>query len=56
MRKIKINKPSGGDELTSDMIKPAGPIGAQWPYRRSWTENKILEEWYKGIIARIYKK
>jgi hypothetical protein len=59
MRRMKSNRSPGYDELTTDMIKAAGPIGTQWLYwvlRRIWTENNIPEDWYKGIIIPIYKK
>jgi hypothetical protein len=59
MRQMKNNKSPGYAELTTDMIKAAGPIGTQWLYqvlRRIWTENRIPGEWYKGIIIQIYKK
>jgi hypothetical protein len=41
------------------MIKAAAPTGTQqlyWVLRIIWTENKIPEDWYKGIIIPIYKK
>jgi hypothetical protein len=58
MRQMK-NNVSPGNELRTDMIKVAGPVGTQWLYwvlRRIWTENKIPDYWYKGIIIPVYKK
>jgi hypothetical protein len=33
LRQMKNNKSPGYVEVTSDMIKAAGPIGTQWLYR-----------------------
>jgi hypothetical protein len=59
VRQMKNNKSPGYDELTTNVIKAAGPIGVQWLYqvlRRIWTENNIPEDWCKGIIVLMYKK
>jgi hypothetical protein len=40
------------------MVKAPGPVGTQQLYqvlRRIWTEGRIPENWYKGIIIPIYK-
>jgi hypothetical protein len=59
VRQMKNNKSPGCYELTTDLIKAGGTIGTQWLYwvlRRIWTENKIPEDWYIGIVIPIYKK
>jgi hypothetical protein len=41
------------------MINATGPIGTQWLYQvlwRTWTENRIPDDWYIGIIVPVYKK
>jgi hypothetical protein len=56
---IKNTKSPEYDELTTDMIKAARPIGTQWLYhvlKRIWTENKIPKDWYKRTIIPICKK
>jgi hypothetical protein len=53
---MKNNKSPEYDELSVEIIKAAGPIGTQWLYqvlRRISTENKIPQDWYKGIIIPI---
>jgi hypothetical protein len=59
VRQMKNNKSWGYDELTTDIIKAAGPIGIQWLYqvlRRIWIENKILGNCCKETVVPIYKK
>jgi hypothetical protein len=51
-RQMKYNKLPGYVELTTDIMKAAGPIGTQWLYRvlkRIWTENKIPETGIKEL-------
>jgi hypothetical protein len=41
------------------MTKAEGPIGMQWLYqvlRKIRIENRIPEDWCRGIIVPIYKK
>jgi hypothetical protein len=41
------------------MIKATEPIVTKWLYqllRRIWAENRMTEDWHKGIIISIYKK
>jgi sorting nexin-29 len=58
MRQMKNNKLREYNKLTVDMIQAARPVGTQWLYQvlRIWTENKIPENWCKGIVVPIYKK
>jgi hypothetical protein len=59
MRQMKNNESSGYSELSVDMLKTIGPVGTKWLYQVSAkisTENRIPEDWYKGIIMPIYKK
>ena len=59
VRKMKMGKAVGIDEVAIEMIKAAGPVGLQWTYRllRSvWREKNVPEDWKKGIIMPVFKK
>lgn len=59
LKQMKGGKAAGVDELTADMIKAAGIHGIQWLHRILgviWKENKVPDEWKKGIIIPLFKK
>jgi hypothetical protein len=56
---MKSNKSPAYNRLTTYTIKAAEPNVTQWLYwvlGRIWTENKIPEDWCKGITVLVYKK
>ena len=59
IQKMKTGKAAGVDEVTTEMIRAAGPIGLQWLYRLFriiWKKKEVPEEWGKGLIIPIFKK
>ena len=58
LKQMKSGKAAGVDELTADMMKAAGIHGIQWLHRTGviWEENKVPDEWKKGIIIPLFKK
>lgn len=59
LKSMRNGKSPGFDDLSSDMIKAAGIPGLNWLYRVLsviWEENKIPEDWSKGVIIPLFKK
>jgi hypothetical protein len=57
---MKNNKSPGYDEIyLSTLLEQWDQLGCNgynWVLRQIYIENRIPEDWYKGIIALIYKK
>lgn len=59
LKLMKTGKSPGIDGLSADMIKAAGIQGLQWLHRTLgviWKENKIPDDWKKGMIIPLFKK
>ena len=59
LRKMKNGKAPGVDEVTTEMIKAAGPVGLHWMYRlfrMIWKGKEVPEDWRKGLIIPVFKK
>lgn len=59
IKALKTDKAPGKDEIASELIKWGGLEMEKWVtqlIRKSWTENRIPEEWEENIIIPLYKK
>lgn len=58
LKSMKNGKSAGVDEVSADMMKAAGVYGIHGLVRILnviWGENKIPQDWRKGIIVPIFK-
>ena len=59
IRKIKLGKAAGVDNLTPEMIKYSGETAKKWILtllNQTWNEEKIPKEWENNTIIPIHKK
>ena len=59
IRETKGNRAPGEDRITSDMLKADPATSAKCLvelFNRVWTEEKVPEDWQKGIIIKLPKK
>ena len=59
LRKMKVGKSPGFDEVQAEMIKLMGEVGIKWTARllnKCMEEGQIPKEWRVGIIIPIWKK
>ena len=53
---MMTGRAAGIDEVTTEMIRAAVPIGSQWIYRIfrvMWQEKKVPEDLGRGIIVPV---
>jgi len=59
IRKLKIGKSAGVDEIRSEFLKSSGEAGIMWVHRlvnAAWKSGTVPEDWSSAIIAPIHKK
>ena len=59
IRETKGNRAPGEDRITSDMLKADPSTSAKCLvdlFNKVWTEEKVPEDWQKGIIIKLPKK
>ena len=59
IKSLKIGKATGIDNIPSEAIHAGGEVSAEALYKllnKIWREEKIPDEWKKGLIVKLPKK